>query len=470
MNSKKPNVLFLMTDQQRWDCLGCNGNEILKTPNLDSIANDGVNFTKSFTAAIACVPSRACIMSGQYSHVNGVQTTSGGNWLKPETPTLPGVFSLNGYHSAGVGKMHFSPWTNLSGFDERVIIESKYMEEDDEYRLYLKEKGAFHKRIGHHTQNFGKEYKSIPSTELHPDDHIDGYIGKKGVEKLAELLGKEKPFFLMLSFCGPHDPFDPPAEFAKLYSPGKMQMGPFRDGELDILPPECLRMITCMGKEKLDLTKIPDAKKREIIAHYYANITLIDEWVGKVINLLKESGEYDNTVIVFSSDHGEYLTDHNILFKGSFPCDSDCAVPFFVKPHNAAGKCPARCDRLVDNTSIMPTLLDLAGLKVPESCQGKSLKSAILGKEPEQEEEDFIVTYSEAGPAWRLRTRTHAFVYRHEKSRSQLYRLDKDPHELQNLIQFEPEKSAPLAARMREMLLEWFAKNGTPKYYPEKSS
>lgn len=461
----KPNVIFIMTDQQRRDCLGVNGNAILKTPNLDSIADDGVNFTGSFTSAIACVPSRACIMSGQYPHVNGVQTTAGGNWLRPETPTLPGAFSAQGYRSVGVGKMHFSPWTNLSGFDERVIIESKYMEEDDEYRLYLKEKGIFHKRIGHHSPDFGKEYKCIPTTELSPDDHIDGYIGRKGVSKLNELLDAGKPFFINVSFCGPHDPFDPPAEYAKLYPPEKMQTGKFREGELDVLPPEMLRRITSMGKEKLDLTKIPEAKKREIISFYYANITFIDEWVGKIVDLLKARGEYENTVIAFTSDHGEYLTDHNILFKSYFPCDSDCAVPLFIKPHSSCGKWMNRCDRLVDNASIMPTLLDIAGLEIPASCQGKSLKSLIIGSDDSPGYDDFVVTYAEGCPAWRVRTRTHAFVYRHEENSCQLYDLRNDPHELHNLIQLEPEKSASAAAEMRSLLLEWFSKNGSPKYY-----
>ena len=112
MPPSSPNVLFIMTDQQRWDSVGANGNALIRTPHLDGIARDGVTFSNSFTNAIACVPSRACIMSGQYAHAHGVINTSGqqGVWLRPGTPTMPGCFAASGYAAVGVGKMHFKPW------------------------------------------------------------------------------------------------------------------------------------------------------------------------------------------------------------------------------------------------------------------------------------------------------------------------------------------------------------------------
>lgn len=456
MKEKRKNVLFIMTDQQRWDCLGANGNEIIKTPNLDQLAADGVNFENSFTNAIACVPSRACLMSGQFVHKNGVLSTGGDKWLSADTPTLPGTFAENGYEAVGVGKMHFKPWHNLGGFDWRVFTESKYSPGPDEYRLVLKQLGLLDKRIGHHTPGFGKEYKSMPSLELPADLHIDAFIGGRGVETLEELLDKDDgPFFLMVSFCGPHDPYDPPAPYCDMYRKEEMPTGKARESELNILPDHVLKGITDMGIEHLDLTAVPEAKKQEITAHYYGNITLIDDWIGRLVETLKTHGKYEDTIIVFTSDHGEYLGDHNIYYKGYFPCDSDCKIPLIVKP--AGGTVDnVRCSALTGNTDVMPTLLDLADLPIPKTCQGKSLVPLICGEK--ETLHDRIVTYSEAGPAYRVRTEDTAYVYRENPENDQLYDLKTDPAELENLLQ-TGSSSSNERNTLHRSLTQWFIEN-----------
>lgn len=445
---KKPNLLFIITDQQRWDCVGANGNDIIKTPNLDALAQDGVNFSNSFVNAMACVPSRACIMSGQHVHTHNVTSTEGSKWLNLDTPTLPGCFAAAGYETIGVGKMHFKPWFALSGFDRRVICDGQYDSSDgqDEYRVVLRELGLTGKEIGHHTPGFGKEYKSIPSTELPAEYYMDAYIGKRGVETLQGLVQKDNPFFLAVSFVGPHDPYDPPPPYSKMYNHADMPLGYSREGELDCLPEHVRKSVTDMGREHLDLTAVPEAKKRKIAAHYYGNITLIDEWVGKVIDILKKSGLYEDTIILFTSDHGDYLGDHNLYYKGSFPCDSDCKVPLILKaPKITPG---TTCDALTGNVDVMPTLLDAADISIPDTVEGESLLPILEGT---MNGDTAIITYSERGPAWRLRTNDWSYVLREGEGHDQLYYLPDDPHELNSLLNNPKYKEK--RNEMREILI-----------------
>jgi len=183
-----------------------------------------------------------------------------------------------------------------------------------------------------------------------------------------------------------------------------------------------------MGQEHMDLTAVPEAKQREIAAHYYGNIALIDDWVGKLIDELKANGLYEDTIIAFTSDHGDYLGDHDLYYRGYFPCDSDCKVPLVLKtPQTTDG---TTCDALTGNVDVMPTLLDAAGLSTPDTVQGRSLLPILDGT---REGDSGVVTYSETGPAWRLRTRDWAYVSRDGEAHNQLYCLPDDPHELNNL-------------------------------------
>jgi len=427
---KKPNILFIMTDQLRWDSIGSNGNDIIRTPNIDALAQDCVSFTNSFTNAVACVPSRACIMTGQHAHTHKVKSTAATKWVDPATPTLASCFSAIGYETVGVGKMHFKPWYNSGGFDRRVICDGQYDPSNgqDEYRVVLRELGLADKKIGHHTPHFGKEYKSMPSTELPAEYYMDAYIGRRGVETLQDLVQKDNPFFLTVSFVGPHEPYDPPPPYSNMYNHADMPLGYSREGELDCLPEHVRKLITDMGCEHLDLTAVPEAKKREIAAHYYGNISLIDDWIGKIIDVLKKSGLYEDTIIAFTSDHGDYLGDHNLYYKGFFSCDSDCKIPLILKaPQITPGTI---CDALVGNVNLMPTLLDCAGITIPDSVQGQSILPVLGGSSVGESE---VMTYSECGPAWRLRTHEWAYVLREGEGHDQCFYLPDDPHELINL-------------------------------------
>jgi len=452
---------MIMTDQQRWDGVGINGNPHIRTPHFDAIARDGISLAHHYTAAMACVPSRACLMTGQHTHVNGANYTSRNRWIQPGTPTLPGCFSAHGYFTAGVGKMHSTPWYALDGFDRRVFMESqcdawKGTGEDD-YGVMMSQLGLLDKTIGHHTPGFGKAYKSMPCP-LPPELHLDGYTGKRGVDVLEELIAQPKPFFLTVSFTGPHEPFDPPAPYDTMYDPRAMPLGHWRDGELNCLPERIYRTIVDMGIEHLNYTAVPEEKKREMIAYYYGKISLIDDCVGRLTDTLKRHGLYEDTIILCTSDHGEYLGDHNTYGKSDFPCESDCRVPLLLKAPGIHGD--GKRDTLVSHVDIMPTLLEAAGLPIPSTCQGMPLLPLIRGEV--KDTRDCVVTYSEAGPCYRLRTREWAYVYRSEPGHDQLYYLPDDPHELHNLADTAP--GAPMQGQLRNRLLAWFVENQAPSY------
>ena len=458
MSTRQPNVLFIMTDQQRWDCVGANGNPLIRTPALDSLAYDGASFSNSFASAMACVPSRACIMSGQYVHTHGVGYTSRQRWLPPETPTLPGCFSEHGYYAMGVGKMHFTPWYTLSGFDRRVFIESKYdgTNGGDEYRRTLAELGLSGKNIGHHTPGFGKAFKTMPTTELPPTCISTGIPA--GAEWRRWNI-----------CCAMSNRSSSPSPFAartnrmihrrltiRCTIRRRCRIGRFRDGELAFLPPEIRHDITDMGIEHLNLTTVSEEKKRQATAYYYGNISLIDHWIGQLLETLQAHDQYDDTIILFTSDHGEYLGDHGLYYKGYFPCDADSKVPLLLKAPGIAGG--AQPDAFACNSDIMPTLLSAAGLPVPNSCQGISLLPAARGEA--EHTRDGVVTYSECGPCYRLRTREWAYVCRREPGCDQLYHLPDDPHELTNLaakVDF-----APVVSELRKQLVSWFIEHPSP--------
>lgn len=425
--AKAPNILMITTDQQRWDALGTHSSCGLQTPSLDRLVNEGVDFRNGFCAAAACMPSRASLLTGVYPDRHGVTRTGGDRWIDPGQPTLPGMLTAADYRTVAVGKMHFVPWDAHCGFQRRIIIESKYADCPDEYRRHVAERGLQAQVIGHHTPGFGAAMKAMPG-RLDEADHIDTFIGRRGVEAIHQLAREsDAPFFLWLSFCGPHDPYDPPEPYASMYRPDDMPTPRRAAGELDRVPPCVKEAATHFGKERLTLHGLSDACIQRIRALYHGNVALIDHWIGRARDALEAHGRDETTLIVFTSDHGDCLGDHDLLWKGWLPCDADMRVPLAICwPGRIA---PAVCDDFATGVDLMPTILGAAGVGPPDLCDGRNLLDVIHGRRPTR---DHALMFAEPDK-WRYRDSNWSYTWWPNQPFDTLYDLAADPYELNNL-------------------------------------
>ena len=418
------NLLFITTDQQRWDSLPCYGLDFIRTPNLDRLAREGVVFERAYTPAPLCVPMRAALMSGQWPSTTGV--LGNGHWLDSSVPVWPHLFSAAGLWTGAIGKMHFHPWDAHYGFQERISAEDKrhtYL--PDDYSKFLR---AHDLAPLHPTAKPGYfEWLQASVTPWPKRFHADAFVGDQGADWLAQHAGRR--FAAWVSFPGPHDPYDPPEEMASLYYDAPIPE-PVGGGDELRTKPRVQR-----GRARNSLRNVmyqidPSSATPELYrrwrAHYYANITLIDEGIGKMLAALEHAGALDRTLIVFTSDHGDALGDHGLAYK-SFFYDCMARVPLIVRgPGVARG---ARCAALVSTLDLVPLFYHAGGVEPPATLQGIDLTPLLT--DPAQSLRDCVV--SENLNALMVRDERYKYV-QYRDGDGELYDLESDPQELTNLI------------------------------------
>ena len=365
----KPNILIIMTDEHRHDCLGCCGNEQIITPNIDRLAADSVRYDNSFCSYPVCTPSRYSLISGLYVHQH--RGYSNHCTLPPGTETLPGMLKQVGYKTATVGKMHFAPTYLDVGFEKMFLAEQNGPGRwDDDYHRHLRDNDMVdrndlvdqvHKYRKLADEEYWDSFGAILSN-LPDKYHSTTWIGDKAVDEI-EKWHIDKPNMMLASFIKPHHPFDPPEKWAKMYDPDKIKILP---GWTHKCPDHDQKQAFFNNE---DLT---EEILKKITAYYYATITHIDFHVGRMIRSLKKRGMYDNTIIIFTSDHGEHLGFHHMLLKGGHLYDSITKVPLIIK-YPGSNRSGTSTDRLVSNVDIAPTILNLAGLKKPKAMHGLNL-------------------------------------------------------------------------------------------------
>ncbi|MEE3041623.1 MAG: sulfatase-like hydrolase/transferase [Candidatus Latescibacterota bacterium] len=456
MESAPTNLLFITTDQQRFDSLPCYGLDFMQTPNLDRLAAEGVVFERCYTPAPVCVPCRAAWMSGQWPSTTGV--LSNGQWLDESTPTWPALMSAAGFRTAGIGKMHFMPWDISGGFDERVIAEDKrHVYLPDDHYQYLRAHGI---ERPHPTSN--PHYFEWVGASIFPHDrkfHVDGYTGDRAAEWLQQ--HGDSPFAVWVSFAGPHDPYDPPEDMADMYydadipepvgGPEELANKPKGQGD---------KGAGSLNNSmfRIDPSTASAEDMRRWRAHYYANISLIDEGIGKMLAALETRGTLDNTLIIFTSDHGDALGDHGLPFKGYF-YESMAHVPMIVRgPHTPDGSRRAvaggRCASLVSGLDVVATFFDVCGVEAPATIQGTSLGPLLDDPSLKTRE----VTFCEI--TGRAMVTDGRWKYCHYVSgEAELYDLDVDPSqmEIENLA--GQTQVAYVESRLRAKLLEHWLQN-----------
>ena len=353
--SKKPNFLFVMTDQQRADWLGCYGHPVLKTPNIDRIAENGTRFDQFYVASPICMPNRASFMTGRNPSLHGLRYN--GCTLPMRANTFVDVLREGGYRTVSIGKSHLQPMTNMAAkshapFETGPISEAwkpntnDYRNESpsrfqakDRFDLPTPYYGFDHVDVvtghgarggGHYLQWFRErhdnweelldENNSLPHnytcpqanrTPIPEDSYHTAYIRDRGVDYLRERTDDDTPFFAFVSFCDPHHPFNPPGRYWGMYSPDQFQLS--EGVENHKKPPAPLQAL----QREYDTKKLPkmrelpfmasDRHVRESMALTAGMTAMIDDAVGMLIDTLKESGQDENTVIVYNADHGDYL-------------------------------------------------------------------------------------------------------------------------------------------------------------------
>ena len=359
----KPNILFLMPDQLRHDFLSCYGATFIDTPHIDSLASEGVRYDCAYSTSPVCVAARHNLLTGLNSIRTGV--LNNGQFLRPDyaacgIQTWPELIAQAGYRSAAIGKMHFYPWDARMGFDDRVICEDKrWLHIQDDYADFLAARGL-HKLHGNEHEGYYEHRGAI--VHQHAFEHSwDYFVGDAAAQYIRD-YDDERPFAMMVGFPGPHCPYDPSPEYADRYRPEDMPTAiPEVEGEHPLL-----RQQNIDGNRRpwngVDYSEFTEAHKAKIRAHYAALVKQIDDMVGRILQALRDAGQLDNTVIIFSSDHGDYLGDHNLIGKVQF-FEASCHVPLIARlPGGPQGQCS---DELVALADVTPTMLGLAGADIP---------------------------------------------------------------------------------------------------------
>lgn len=435
----RPDILFFMADQFRWDCLGCMGNTAIRTPNLDAIAARGVVFRNAFTPDPICVPARATIMTGNYpTTCTGFRNNSGR--IREGQPLLTEVLGRAGYRSYASGKLHFVPYAPpgtprlVHGFEHVDLHESGRVlaEFDPEGRLrgvedyfdYLRDAGWGGYGRGHGIGN--NDVRPCPSP-LPAEHHVDRWIADCAIRRLDAHVREspERPFFLFVSSPKPHSPYDPPRPFDSLYDPRALPK-PFgtpadsltRDPHLEVE-----RFTRAMGSLSPEAIQV-------IRSYYYGCITFLDEQVGRVVNRLRELGRLDNTIILFTADHGDLLGDFGTFFKVSH-LNGSIRVPLLMAgPGIARGVVTEALAGLQD---ILPTLSAAAGTTIGQRVHGLELSAPLAGSRAPLREAYYAQTGSAGHGSWMTCDHRWKYIYSQWGAVEELYDQASDPHEERNL-------------------------------------
>jgi len=385
----RPNLLFLMPDQLRPDFLSCYGADFIETPHIDSLAERGIRFEKAYSTHPICVPARASLLTG----INAIRTgvTDNGQWLRPDLAecgihTWPELLNRQGYYTAAIGKMHFYPWDIVHGFGYRVACEDKrWIRVRDDYQEFLHSRGL-RKLHGNEHPDY-HQGKGATVSPLPWDASWDHFVGSEAVRFIDEYAA-EGPFAAMVGFPGPHCPYDPTPEYLEKIDPAQMPAPiPATNTPAGMIEGNVQGNL---GEwNGVDYTEFNDEHKRRIRAHYAALVKQIDDEIGDILAALERTGQLENTIIIFASDHGDYLGDHGMIGKSSF-YEASTHVPMILAGPGISG--PAVSQEIVALLDVTASLLHAGGAALPDYLDSRPLPG--LGAERTPHETLFGATSS----------------------------------------------------------------------------
>jgi arylsulfatase len=438
-----PNVILIMTDQQRYDTIGAAGFPYLETPHLDRLVREGVTFEQCYCAAPSCVPSRASFFNVQYPHTLRVYHNA-----CPWDRSWVTRFQEAGYHTVNVGKMHTVPLDVPCGFDQRFVVENKdrplrlnrpHGNFYDEWDRYLNNSGV--RKPSRHTYRAEHpDYQTALGAyewPLEENYHSDVFVGTMA-EWFIGQRESESPLFLQIGFPGPHPPYDPPARLLERYRDVQIPVPVVEDKELANQPPPQAAYRREMVGGNHDAVRWQERPTPEQLLrlrrHYAANVTLIDEQIGRILDALERKGYLENAILLFTSDHGDCLGDHGHIQKWTM-YDAVTRVPTVLW---APGRLPAgrRVTELIQQMDLAPALFELAGLEPPVGSAVSALPVARgerAGREAVFAEHPADNILQEVAFVTMVRTRDWKLVHYLDQPWGELYDLRNDPGEVRNL-------------------------------------
>jgi arylsulfatase A-like enzyme len=439
----QPNIIFIITDQQRADTLGATGCDWMITPTLDQLAEDAVVFDNAYCAAATCISSRCALFTGMYAHNTG--TYSFDRWEHHRTWLHD--FRDAGYYIANIGKMHHRD--AQMAFHERYIVENKSSKlKYDQWNRFLWQSGLDVPKRVDTEENWADQLNAVEWV-YGEKTHSDVFTGNMAVN-FIERWDKRAPLFLEIGFPGPHEPYDPPPRFLEMYQDKTPPTRVFEPEELAAKPPEQIRFKkffeTSPNENRIDFSNATDEDIARMRRHYYANVTAIDEKIGQIFAALEAKGMLENSIIVFTSDHGDNLGDHNLPYKW-FMYDTITRIPLLIRTPKTTG----RIDKeLFSQIDIGPTLLELAGIPIPSRLDGQSRVARI---EKADTSDTPQAVFAEENHLVMIRTQTHKLVHYIDKPYGELYDLVSDPDELHN--NYDSPDYQSIRVELESKLFKW---------------
>ncbi len=431
---ERPNVLFIISDDLTTTALSCYGNTICQTPSIDGLAAQGTRFTQAYCNATYCGPSRASFLSGYYPHATGVLGYTSPRPAIGTRATWPQHFKNAGYYTARISKIYHMgvpggieyggdgrDHNGGDGADDPLSWTEKFNSPGPEWKAAGTGETLEGNPDGKKSVVGGNTFVVV---EADGDDlvHSDGKTAAKAVELLEKHA--DMPFFLAVGFVRPHVPFVAPRkDFAPFLPYEKLPLPLKRPGAWDDIPKAGINYKTSLNM------KMDERKQRKAVGGYYASVTYVDRLVGQVLQALEQTGQAANTIVIFTSDHGYHLGEHDFWAKVSLR-DESAKVPLIIK---VPGKRPAICHSLVELIDLYPTLSALCGLKIPANVQGRDI--SVLFDDPQQEIREAAFCVAPSSKGFLLREQNWAYLqYGEDASRgTELYDMQADPRQYVNL-------------------------------------
>ncbi|MDY5997289.1 MAG: sulfatase-like hydrolase/transferase [Erysipelotrichaceae bacterium] len=441
----RPNILLITTDQQRYDTIHAAGFDYMITPNLDRLATEGCIYTNAYSPNPVCLPARHNLITGLSARYHSFDDNyfDDSHQIPYHLPTFAQMLSDNGYDTIAIGKMHFQPYRRHNGFNRLLLMdEIPRFREDDDYAIYLKNNGYDYLQSLHGVRHM--LYMQPQQSLVAEKDHGSTWVADNTINYL-KTKSKNRPWMIWAGFIQPHPPFDVPASFAHLY---------------DNIPLPSVKVskteISTLAKENYNLANYPNIETLNRARQLYMSaISFVDKQVGRIYETLKEIGELDNTLIIFTSDHGEMLGDYG-TYQKFLPYDYSSKIPMIIR-YPAKIKANTKNDDFVDLNDIFPTFMDVANIKMPDlDYPGRSVFTN------EKDRNYQYIEHQHGARRWvSMQNKEYKYNYYYGGAKEELFRKD---DESANLFVTDPALAKQISAPLKEKLIAYEKRYGLEGY------